>query len=170
MPLTTTQIQKLVPSPSVGGLAYYGHRLVQELLRIHDEEFPQQTCRLRDVFLCFAEYALEELWELYDPTNPAEPKGGGAGVARLHSLAKVTHELYSYIRYLLASSPRQAPPALQLALNELTNLYFLKKQGEPDPICVVRPQWKYNLKYVQLKQQLGNIVAASVFDPEGILK
>ncbi len=166
MPLTPAQIEKLISSSSVGALAYQAHGLVRELLRFNDEEFPQQTCRLRDVFLCVAEYTLDQLWGLYDPQNPLQPKGGVRGAARLHSLGKLTQELYSYIRYLLASSPRQTPPALQLALSELTYLYFVKKKSDPEPLCLVRPQWKYNLKYVQLTRQMKKVVSPAVFDPD----
>src|SRR2546426_9289241 len=68
--------------------------------------------------------------------------------SRTSRLAEVLQELRSYVRYLRASSPVQTPPGIQVALSELTKLHFPSENGSP--ICLVRPQWKYNLACVYL--------------------
>ena len=62
------------------------------------------------------------------------------------------------------SAPSQAPPAVQAALNQLIKLHFPKTNGSP--VCVIRPQWEYNLKYVPLTLQLRNLISPAVLDPD----
>lgn len=162
LPFDKEQINKLVASPSLGTVTYQAWALIQELKKLTDEEYPSQACHIRDVFLCFAEYILEQLLGLYDPQTPLKVKGP-AGLQRLRVFAEALQELYSNIRYLWASSPRQSPPSLQVALAQLVHLHFPKFNGEP--LCVVRPQWKYNLKYVPLSWQLKQLIAPGVLDP-----
>jgi deoxycytidine triphosphate deaminase len=169
MPLTKNEISQLVSSPSVGAVAYQAHLLVQLLDRISDEEFPREACIIREVLLCYAERGRDELFKLYkvDSKKSLETKGGDAEAKRVRLLGELIRELYSYIRYLLASSPRQSPPALQDALNQLVEVYFPKEAGTS--VCVVRPQWKYNLEYVPLTSKIRKVVALSVIDPDGKL-
>ena len=166
MPLDDTNLTRLIASPSLSGVTYQASELVNELHRINDQDFPLQTRLVRDVLLSIAEHIHDELQSLYDPLEPLEPKGPSAR-SRILSLANLIHELYSYIRYLSASSPHQSPPAVQLALAQLTDLHFPKKHGIP--ACVVRPQWKYNLKCVPLTPLLKEILPRWVLDPNKIL-
>jgi dCTP deaminase len=162
-----TNIEKLVGNPSLGAVIYQARVLIRELERINDEEYPLQACRIRDVFLCWAEYILEKLWELHDPDDPLGVRGTN-GFSRMLALGRAVHKLYSYIQYLLASSPQQSPPAVQLALTQLTDLYFPKLEiGEP--ICLINPQWTYNLEYLPLTLYLRGLIAPSVLDPDGKL-
>lgn len=162
MPLDDFSLTRLIASPSLSGVTYQASELVRELGRINDQEFPLQTRLVRDVLLSIAEHIHDEVQELYDPDNPLEPKGPSAR-SRILSLANLIHELYSFIRYLSASSPHQSPPAVQLALAQLTDLHFPKQHGSP--VCVVRPQWKYNLKCVPLTPLLKEILPRWVLDP-----
>jgi hypothetical protein len=70
-------------------------------------------------------------------------------------LAKRLHDIYAYVRFLKASTPRQAPPAIQFALSELTRLHFPKTNG--DPVCVVRPQWEYNFGQRSFKDLYNDV-------------
>src|ERR1019366_9215220 len=88
-------------------------------------------------------------------------------LARVRALGAVLHEIYSYIRYLWASSPQQSPPGIQVAVSQLTEMYFPKANGEP--VSLVRPQWKYNLTYVPMSWHLRDLLKLSVFDPNGEL-
>ncbi|HEX8846978.1 MAG TPA: dCTP deaminase [Pyrinomonadaceae bacterium] len=54
-----------------------------------------------------------------------------------------------------------------MALEQLTKLYFPKEYGEP--VCVVRPQWTYNLKCVPLKPYLETIIPRWDIDPNKTL-
>ena len=165
-----TDISQLVSSPSVGAVAYQAHLLVKLLNRISDEEFPREACIIREVLLCYAERGREELFKLYNEGSKKSlnAKGQDARAQRIRLLGELIRELYSYIRYLLASSPRQSPPALQEALNQLVEVYFPKAEAGT-PVCIVRPQWKYNLEYVPLTSKIRKVVAPSVIDPDGKL-
>lgn len=169
MPPNENQIRQLVSSPSVGAVAYQAYLLVQLLNRISDEEFPREACIIREVLLCYAERGRDELFKLYNGESKTSlgPKRKAAEAQRVRSLGELIRELYSYIRYLLASSPRQSPPALQEALNQLVSVYFPKEAGTS--VCIVRPQWKYNLEYVPLTSKIRKAVALSVIDPDGTL-
>ncbi len=140
MPPNNNQIKQLVSSPSLGAVAYQAHVLIKQLNRITDEEFPIQAFKIREILLCYAERCRDELLKLYntDPEKAFEPLGGTSGAQRVRILGEVIRRLYSYIRYLLASSPRQSPPALQVALRRLVDVYFPGDAGTP--LCVVRPQ------------------------------
>jgi dCTP deaminase len=163
------QFGQLVSSPSVGAIAYQAYLLVQLLNRISDEEFPREACKIREVLLCYAERGRDELFKLYigESKIPLGSKRKAAEAQRVRSLGELIRELYSYIRYLLASSPRQSPPALQEALNQLVGVYFPEEAGTS--VCIVRPQWKYNLEYVPLTSKIRKAVALSVIDPDGTL-
>jgi dCTP deaminase len=163
-PLTTEQINQLISSSSLGAISYQACCLINELERINDEEYPIQARIIRDVFLCVVEHIKDELWKLYDPDEPLVPKGGEYSQFRIPKLARYLHKIYSYIRYLSASSPRQTPPAIQSALTHLTELYFPTKKDE-EYVCVIRPQWKYNLGYVPLDLKLLKF-SALILDPD----
>jgi hypothetical protein len=159
--LSDAQVRDLVRSTSVGAIAYQASVLKRELLRINDQEFPPEACEIRDVLLCWPEFILTQLAKI----QSSHPYGAkGAVAVRVRGLGDVIHAIYSYIRYLTASAPRQAPPAVQAALNQLIHLYFPKPNGRP--VCVIRPQWEYNLKYVALSLRLRNLIAPAVLDPD----
>lgn len=161
MALSDSDLTNLVTSPSLSGVIYQARTLISELGRVNDEEFPRETRLVRDVFLCIAEHILDELQGMRKPDYPYVLTERQR--SRVVSLAKILREYHSYIRYLLASSPRQSPPAVQAALVQLTERHFPKEYGEP--ICIVRPQWSYNLKSVQIAQILKTL-PRSVLDPD----
>lgn len=168
MPLNEIEIKQLVFSPSLGAVAYQGYLLTQQLNRITDEEYSPQACIIRDVLLCYAEFCLDELLKLYkDDHEKASKQKERERSKRIRDLGEVIRELYSYIRYLLASSPKQSPPALQRAVNQLITTYFPKGAGIS--VCVVRPQWKYNLQYVPLTSKISKAVPTALLDPNGNL-
>jgi dCTP deaminase len=57
---------------------------------------------------------------------------------------------------------------VQVALTKLTETHFPERLGHA--VCLVRPQWKYNLTYVPLTHLLKDIISVSVLDPEGKLQ
>jgi len=87
---------------------------------------------------------------------------------RARELSRVIHQLYSVSQIPSCQPSAQSPPGLQLALVQLTDALFPKKEWEK-PVCLVRPQWKYNLTYVPLTHYLREIVSPSVLDPSGTL-
>ncbi len=167
--LNENQARALVLCPSLGAATYQARVLVEELKSIRDGEYPAEACNIRDLFLCLAEYIVEQLWELYSPEDPLSAPADPS-FWRIKALAELTQELHSYVRYLRASSPGQTPPGLQLALTELTGLHFPSGNGKP--VCVVRPQWKYNLACVLITWQLKQIInygGFSILDPNAEL-
>ena len=164
MPLNQQEINNLVSSPSLSAVIYQAYVLIHELNKITREEYPPQACRIRDVFLSYVHFTLEQLRGLYNPDNPSKVKGPAGS---LQAFGKILQKIYAYTRYLYASAPSQAHPAIQLALSQLTDLYFPRENGEPT--CVVRPQWSYNLKCVPLSWQLQEITEPEVIDPDGEL-
>src|SRR5712692_627099 len=142
MALDAAQIASLVVSPSLGGVTYQAASLLRQLARINDQEYLPDACKIKDVFECIAEHVLDELWAMHNPDQLFEALHD-PDFSRTRALARILHELHSFLRYLWASSPRQSPPGIQSALKLLTKLHFPSPNG--DPICLVRPQWKYNL-------------------------
>jgi dCTP deaminase len=161
----TKHLKTLVSQPSLGAVTYQAIGLLHELERITDEEYPGQACKIRDVLLSIIEYILIQLDKLH-PRNPSRPLTEEE-CKRTLALARILQEIFSYIRYLRASSPHSTPPAIQLALTQLTDLYF-PKDTNGEPVCLVRPQWKYNFVYVQITRKLGDLISSAI-DPEGEL-
>jgi dCTP deaminase len=164
--LTEEQINQLIITPSLGAISYQACCLIDELERINDEEYPVQARIIRDVFLCVVEHIKDELWKLYDPDEPLVPKGGENSQDRIRDLARYLHEIYSYIRYLSASSPRQTPPGIQSAVAHLTELHFPPQANEEQHVCVIRPQWRYDLGYVPLDLKLLTKFSPARLDPD----
>ena len=148
MPLDATQIATFVASPSLGAVTYQAASLLRQLARINDQEYLPDACRIKEVFECIAEHVLDQLWAMHNPARLFDALDDG-DFSRTRALARILHELHSFLRYLWASSPRQSPPGIQSALNLLTELHF-PSQNDVAPICLVRPQWKYNLTYVSM--------------------
>ena len=158
------QVGRAVSLPSVGAITYQACALIRELELINSQEFLPQACRIRDVLLCIVEYVRDQLWEIQTAAGTASKEDD---LARVRKLSDVLHEIFSYIRFLRASSPRQSPPGIQVALAQLTDRHFPKENGEP--VCLVRPQWKYNLTYVPMSWYLRALLSRSVLDPNGNL-
>jgi dCTP deaminase len=165
MALTHQPIEKMISSPSIGAITYQARALIRELERMTEKEYLPQACRIKDVFLCIIDYVLGELTDLQEITDVSP--ASETTLARVRALGSVLHDIYSYIRYLWASSPLQSPPGVQVALTQLTEMYFPKENG--DPVSVVRPQWKYNLTYVPMSWQIKEALTLSVLDPNGKL-
>ena len=171
MAFSEKNLQRFVEFPSLSALVYQAHFLVQELKRINDEEYPHEACVIRNVLLCFAEHIFDELEKISSSPNESESRSN-ENLVRACNLGRALHEIHSFIRYLRASSPHQSPPALQVALARLTDLHFpLSQENDPGgkPICLVRPQWKYNLTCVPLTLHLRRLIAPFELDPDGKL-
>ncbi|HEX5717549.1 MAG TPA: dCTP deaminase [Thermoanaerobaculia bacterium] len=54
-----------------------------------------------------------------------------------------------------------------MALQRLTSAFFSEDTGRP--ICLVRPQWDYNLSFIPLSSRLRELLSPSVLDPTGKL-
>jgi dCTP deaminase len=134
-----------------------------ELKRFADEEYPAETKLLRDVFELLLEYVRERIIEAKrGPSSSARELD-----ERLHILGGVINELYAMMRYLRASGNASTPPALQVIVRSLVGSYF---HGGGGSLTIVRPQWKYNCKFVSLTLELGVLLNhRSVLIPDGFV-
>lgn len=160
MPLKDSDLKSLMLWPSLRGVIYQATTLSAQLERINKEEFPPEACLVKDVFQCLAAYILDELVAIQKPSAPFEMDIDTA--TRIRSMAGYLRTIHSYIRYLTASSPRQSPPAVQNEIVRQTKRHFPKEYG--NPICIVRPQWTYNLKCVPISEELKKL-SKSALDP-----
>jgi hypothetical protein len=167
MPLDSTQIDVLVASPSLGTITYQAISLLRQLDRINSLEYLPEACNIKEMFECLAEHVLSELWAMRSPDQMFDAVGD-ADFSRTRALGRVLHQLHAFVRYLWASSPRQSPPGIQGAVNLLAELHFPTTNGTP--VCLVRPQWKYNLTYVSMTAILKDkILSLSDLDPNDSL-
>ncbi|MCC7537472.1 MAG: hypothetical protein IT379_14710 [Deltaproteobacteria bacterium] len=123
-------IDEYVENPSIGVAVYQAQLLRRQLRAITREDYPAAAIRIRDVFDVVAEFVESQLRSLYDPNRPHVPTGPAADY-RLQALARIVRTLAAYLRFLRASSPTDCPPAIQLALEHLTRLYFPSVTTEP---------------------------------------
>jgi dCTP deaminase len=150
-----------VQQPLISALAYQAEVFLHELDSITEVDYPTEACTIRDILGCVARYLSEELNTLAASQSPVDQPV----MDRARYLGSLVQDLYAYLRYLRASDPGQTPPGLQQALSQLTDQYFPKQFG--NPIVLVRPQWKYNLKCVLLTWELNDLLPLSVLDPDG---
>lgn len=153
-------IRDIVAPPSVGALAYQADALIRELDNITKEEYPTEAVIIKYVLLAIADYLRDKLCALHQKPNPDE-----LNYKQARALGGVVHSTYSFISHLKESSPLQSPPAIQGTLSRLTKLYFPDARNV-NPICLIQPQWEYNLEYIPLRWKLIENVEPSELDPD----
>lgn len=158
-------IRTFVDQPSISGVLYHCRSLTSELLAINEVEYPLQAQIIRDVFLSVIEHVTSELIAMRDHSDLLKVSGFG-GAHRIRKLAMLTQRLNSYITFLLNSLPREAPPAVQVAITELASSSL---NGEPRPVCLVIPQWDYNLECKPIMNWLADDVKRDDVDPHNRL-
>lgn len=156
-------IATLVELPSLGAVTYQAQRLVEAIQKFKDREYPPQACKLRDLFLVIAERIVEELWDLYDPGDPLVLSEENA--IRMRALGQTMHKLNACLRYIQTASVDHTPHEIQIAVTHLTHRYFPSANGTP--LCITRPQWKYNFSFFNLVAHLRGFVRPQVLDPTG---
>jgi hypothetical protein len=162
MPITNEQLVTLVGRPSLGGIVYQASNLIDKLKEIHDKEYPDQACRVRDLIWSIANYIQDQLKRIQSDGARSEP--AILTDSRARKLARVLHRLHSYLRYLRASSPQESPPGIRIGLEELTKMHF-PPSGQSAAVHLVRPQWKYNLTCVLLSRDLLKVLDLAALDP-----
>ncbi len=138
--------------------------LVDRLRLITDQEYPPEAQKIREQLLSISEHVRDELERLLlsgEMVTSDEMLKEDAEVRALR-FAKAVRELFSYVRYLRASSPNQSPPAIQATWTHLTNQFFPFEE----PLCLVRPQWEYNFKYISFASYLKIVASRALLDPD----
>lgn len=110
----TTLLNQAIRQPSIEILAYQARVLLAELERVTSPDYLAEACTIATYFTAIAEYLADELWGICK-NNSRRP----SDISRALSLAEVVHQLYSFLRFIRANSPHQAPPVIQYALTKL---------------------------------------------------
>jgi dCTP deaminase len=155
----------------VSALLFQAQALIERLDAFTDSDYPQQTMTIVALLRLLAKRALHELIRLDEKTKrrltPAES-------AQARDLGSIVHVLHSYLRYLQASDPLRSPPGVQQAISLLVAAHgkaALKCESSHINV-LVRPQWTYNLKYIDLIHQFqadAECDLAFALDPDGLL-
>lgn len=162
--LGPAEIPKLVPGLSLGAVTYQARVLLDELGLVASSEYQREAQVIRDVLISITRFILEELWRLRDPNDPLAPPTDSDTV-RIQELGRIVHRIYATLNYLRASTHLQAPPAIQVALKQLSDRFFPKKATPLNALVI--PQWNYNLSYISLTSILKtNVVRPSILDPD----
>jgi dCTP deaminase len=137
---------------SVGGLLYQAECLVERLASFTSDDYPRQTLSIAKILRLLAERSRSELSKLDARAAEGLPRGEQN---RARDLGNIVQVLHSYLRYLQASASLQTPPGVQQSITALIETHAKEiLHCEPDEINVlVRPQWKYSLKYVDILHQ-----------------
>ncbi|HEY0143153.1 MAG TPA: dCTP deaminase [Thermoanaerobaculia bacterium] len=118
-----------------------------ELAQFALEEYPAETTQLRDLLVLITGYIGDVLHDIHRaPTYTDETS------LQVQQLARSVHEVYAMVRYLRASASLSTPPALHALVTYLAAGRFT----EPH-LTIVRPQWEYNCKFVNLSYELTKI-------------
>ncbi|MBX7134336.1 MAG: dCTP deaminase [Fimbriimonadaceae bacterium] len=152
---------------SVGGLLYQAECLVERLAAFTDDEYPAQTLAIARILRLLAERCRSELSKLETAAANGLPAGEEN---RARDLGNIVQALHSYLRYLQASAPLQTPPGIQQAITALIEKHAIEvlECDRQDINVLVRPQWRYSLKYVDILHQFDtdtNCVLWYALDP-----
>lgn len=133
---------------------------------IHDIRYPAQAVRIARVFALLVDQTRICLWNILQKKYPLS--AGPINIIVLR-LADGIRELNAYLRFLHASDPISAPPSVQAAISDLVNRYVAPALGcvRPDEevVALVRPQWRYNFKFIDLFGELAPHIEISFLDP-----
>lgn len=161
---------ELAETLSVSAVLFQAQSLLDRLDTFTENDYPQQTLTIAHMLRLLARRAFAQLSLLNETAQLSM-----SDQARARDLASIVHALHSYLRYLQASDPLRTPPGIQNAISLLISTHGQSAlQCDPNDIdLLVRPQWTYNLKYIDIIHQFENDAScdlAYALDPEGELK
>lgn len=145
-----------VGDPSVGAILYQCRVLLQELEAISPPRYHDEATRIARVFAVIAKRTEDRLWNIQQ--SHSRPLSNGDAVS-VRQLARIVQDLHSYVRYIETSTPGSCPPGIQSAISEIVDEHVPAALGckRTDIIALVRPQWQYNLKFVNIWALLDKI-------------
>jgi dCTP deaminase len=161
---------ELAENLSVSALLFQARTLLDNLEAFTESDYPQQTVTIARILRLLAQRAFSELLHLNRSGASSTPDQ-----ARARDLGSIVHVLHSYLRYLHASDPLRTPPGIQRAISLLMSTHGRIALGcnREDIDVLVRPQWRYNLKYIDIIHQFeydASCVLAYALDPKAELK
>jgi dCTP deaminase len=171
-----TEARRQVLDPSLQAALFQGQSLLARLESFSEGEFPSEAIRIRDLFILLIQQAQRRLWAIHQ-AQPRDPSTQGylpltdAHVEHIVQIGGLIQGVHACLRYLEASKPPVTPPEIQTAISALIRRQVPRVLGcRPQEVVVlVRPQWEYSLKYVNLLLHLEKLIEFSVLDPDGEL-
>lgn len=150
----------------VSAILFQARTLLDAIEVFTESDYPRQTLTIAHIIKLLAHRAHAELFRL----DSAEKVTVG-NQARTRDLGSIVHVLHSYLRYLQASDPLRTPPGIQQAISLLISAHgpTALRCNTDDISVLVRPQWTYNLKYIDIIPQFDYEVEcdlAFALDPD----
>lgn len=153
---------------SVSALLFQSKALLDQLSEYTDDNFPPEAVRIASLLRLLVARAHETLLGYLEVAGVQSRSQSTA----LRAIGRAIHVVSAYVRYLHASDHFRSPPGIQQAISALV------ERHAPDAGCaageavvLVRPQWTYNLKYVdvitQLQKELGEHISFALDESMG---
>jgi hypothetical protein len=133
---------------------------------VTEESFPIDACRIRRLLELLVNQIRQRLLELSSGRHSIAFESFEQNT---NTLANAIQTIHASVRYLQASSPEATPPELQTAITSLVADHVPAALGcaTNEIVVLARPQWTYNLKYVDLISDLEKTIEIADLDPEG---
>ena len=164
------QVQDL----SLHAVLFQSLALLERLRGYSDAEYSPEAIRIRDLFVLLIEQVRRRLWNIHqqrprDASSLIDRPLGEAETGQVMQLGKFIQGIHACLRYLESGKAPATPPEIQTAITTLVRQHVPPSlRCQPDEVVVlVRPQWTYNLKYVNLLSHLEQLTDFAVLDPEG---
>lgn len=161
-------VMNRMKNPSIGSVLYQTETLCTTLRAFTDSRFPPEARKISNIFGVLANRVRDQILNIEVAGSPVLDSGT---VQKLLDLGKVTRDIYYCIRFLQASDPINVPPGIQAAISNLVNKYIpdILRCKPLDVVVVVRPQWTYNISFIDLLGSLEKLIQVSDLDPLGEL-
>lgn len=145
---------------AVAGYAYQADGLLEKLLQFRSADYSKEA-RVTAAFLAaFVFRVRDALWSNAYTKNELRWDDNKA-----RELGRTIQLVHSLVRYIAASDPRVSPPSLQRILSDLGAQLVAPLSNSP-VVVLVRPQWKYNSKFLSLSTLVRSLVNFEVLDEE----
>lgn len=155
----------LAENPSIGAYIYQARTLIDRLKSLMTQVYPPQTAQLARLLIVLSERTLSILQRIDALSHKrlTEAKRKAA-----LSAGRFIHSLNSYLRYLQATEPFSSPPGVRYAVDSLVDRFAATalKCRTNQIVVLVRPQWTYNLKFVDLIGLIGIPDPIYTLDPD----
>lgn len=160
--------------PSLHAVLFQSLSLLDRLRALSESEYPPEALGIRDIFVLIVEQVRRRLWAIHKqrPRNAAsqiDQSLGEADAENVIQLGQSVQTIHACLRYLESSGPPSTPPEIQTAITALVRQHVPQALScnPVDVVVLVRPQWTYNLKYVNLLSHLEKLIEFAVLDPQG---
>jgi len=147
-------------------MRFQARTLLEQLGQFTEHKYPPETINIAKIIWLLAQRVDNNLGSI-DQLPPKKLTPG-----RIHEalqLADLVHTLNAFLEYLQASHPSLTPPGVQHGISRLVSEFVPKILTGTDVkqvVVLVRPQWTYNLTFVDLLAQIDTPANVFALDPE----